>query len=324
MDIIKYITAFVILTSAGMLYDRYKKKFGLDIELNNREKIQKFLLNDDTLLNGKPILWIHNAYDVNSRNWSSFSSRNSNELNQPYLSLCMETIIKTCGDSFNICIIDDNSFEALIPDWSINMDKVPEPIKNHIRMLGLCKVLYYYGGMKIPSSMVVTKNLRGLYNKIISNNCFSFEMINRNKTSNMVNYLPSSKILGCIQNCPTMKKIITFLENKISNDNSNEMDFNGDVDRYLYKLSLSKELFVCNGQYIGIKDVNNKQILIEHLLNNSHVEFYKDLHAIYINNEDILNRIKYQWFSRMSKKQVLNANILISKFILLVLGKHST
>ena len=170
MDIIKYITAFVILTSAGMLYDRYKKKFGLDIELNNREKIQKFLLNDDTLLNGKPILWIHNAYDVNSRNWSSFSSRNSNELNQPYLSLCIETIIKTCGDSFNICIIDDNSFDALIPDWSINMDKVPEPIKNHIRMLGLCKILYYYGGMKIPSSMVVTKNLRGLYNKIISNN----------------------------------------------------------------------------------------------------------------------------------------------------------
>ena len=31
-----------------------------------------------------------------------------------------------CGNSFNICLIDDNSFKNILPDWNINLDIVKE------------------------------------------------------------------------------------------------------------------------------------------------------------------------------------------------------
>ena len=59
-------------------------------------------MNEDSILNGKPIIWIHNEHNINARNWLSFMSRNSKELNQPYLNTCVETIIKHNNNSFNI------------------------------------------------------------------------------------------------------------------------------------------------------------------------------------------------------------------------------
>ena len=44
------------------------------------------------------------------------------------------------------------------------------------------------------------------------------------------------------------------------------------------------------------------------------------LKAIYIPNEEILKQKHLQWFARLSPEQVLDANILISKFLLLSLG----
>ena len=79
----------------------------------------------------------------NSRLWSSFYSRTSHELNQPYLHLTIKSIIEKCGESFNICLIDDQSFEKIIPGWTINLDNLASPIKNHIRQLALARMLYY-------------------------------------------------------------------------------------------------------------------------------------------------------------------------------------
>ena len=81
--------------------------FGFDIQ---------YLLDDDTLgKSKKPILWIHVPYEYNSRNWLSFGSRSAFDLNQPYLYLTVKTIIKNCDESFKIVMIDDGSFEKLIP-----------------------------------------------------------------------------------------------------------------------------------------------------------------------------------------------------------------
>ena len=33
-------------------------------------------------IGGKPILWIHNTLNINARNWQSWGSRNSKDLNQ--------------------------------------------------------------------------------------------------------------------------------------------------------------------------------------------------------------------------------------------------
>ena len=71
-----YIIFFIILTVAGLLYDRYKLKTQLDEELQQYDMIQKFLLNESSLARSKkPIIWVHLGFYKNSRNWPSFFSR---------------------------------------------------------------------------------------------------------------------------------------------------------------------------------------------------------------------------------------------------------
>ena len=74
---LKYIIYFIILTSIGMLYDKYKKKYLPSDSERNDKMIQNFLLNDSVMSNSKPIMWIHTSYNMNSRYWPSFYSRNN-------------------------------------------------------------------------------------------------------------------------------------------------------------------------------------------------------------------------------------------------------
>ena len=73
---------FIVLTSIGMLYDRYIKKFFPDEELNKYNLERKYLLNETDSVLGKPLLWIHTTHNINSRKWPSFYSRNTRQLNQ--------------------------------------------------------------------------------------------------------------------------------------------------------------------------------------------------------------------------------------------------
>ena len=113
-------------------YNLHKKEQG-SRELDKLDLIQEYLLNGESANSQKPILWIHNSYKINARNWDSFKSRNTKDLNQPYLYLCIKSIIKHCGKSFNVVLIDDNSFRKLIPDWTVSMNIITDPIENHMR-----------------------------------------------------------------------------------------------------------------------------------------------------------------------------------------------
>ena len=78
MDLVKYVTFFTIITAVGMLYDRYKKKWGADEELKDDVLVKEYLLGENTILGGnKPTLWVHTEYNINARDWDNFGSRNS-------------------------------------------------------------------------------------------------------------------------------------------------------------------------------------------------------------------------------------------------------
>ena len=55
MKLIRYASVFIILTAIGILYDKYKKKWSfLDSTYQNEQNIQNYLLNEKSILNGKP------------------------------------------------------------------------------------------------------------------------------------------------------------------------------------------------------------------------------------------------------------------------------
>ena len=80
----KYVVMFVILTGFGILYEKYKLHNEFVDNHHNMDLIQKYLLKKkssnkfpDSLFNiTKPIIWIHINYEVNSREWENFYSRN--------------------------------------------------------------------------------------------------------------------------------------------------------------------------------------------------------------------------------------------------------
>lgn len=325
MKLLNYVMFFILMTTVGMLFDRYKKKFFPDEELDKYNLVRKYLLNESGSVIGKPILWIHSEYNINARNWKSFYSRNTKEGNQPYIDLCVESVVKHCGDSFNICLIDDDTFSKLMPKWSINIASLSNPIKKHVRTLALCRLLYKYGGFLIPNSTIVMKNLRGLYDEKIKENCmFVGELINKNSSSTYTQFFPSHKFLGCKANCDEMQELIQNLEISISDDNTSQKDFTGLTDKYLYKLVNENRISLICGKALGCKDKDNNRILIDDLLIEKKINYCNcSLYCIYLPKDDILNRTKFQWFARLNHRQLLESNTQAGNYLILTLGKYN-
>lgn len=317
--ITNYILLFLILLVLGIFYKKFEEKRIREEEQFNNNEIQKFLLDDVTLAKSKkPILWIHVPYEYNSRNWLSFGSRSSFDLNQPYLYLTVKSIIKFCEGSFTICIIDDNSFEKLIPNWSINMKHISSPVSDNVRTLGLMNLLYRYGGLICPISFVCMKDLKGLYERGINNNKMGVcETIDRNVTSSTFDFYPNINFSCAPKNNQTVKMFIDFIERTISTDYTAASVFLGDFNRWINKNIEFGHINLIPGTEIGIKTVDNKQIVLEQLLSQEYLNLYPGTYGILIPANEILNRTNYQWFARLSAKQVLESNTIIGSYLLL-------
>ena len=324
-SITNYIILFVILIVLGMLYSRFEEKRKRDESKEDYHAIQKYLLNETTLANSeKPILWIHVPREYNSRNWASFGSRSSLELNQPYLLLTAKTILNKCSESFTICIIDDDTFQKLIPSWEINMQTISAPILNNVRKLGMLQLLYKYGGLVCPLSFLCMKDLIGLYEKgTRGGRPFLCEMTNRNVTHTSFDYYPDISFSGAPRENQTIQKLIDFWQRTMSSDYTAESDFLGNINRWCNSRIQSGEINKINGVEIGTKTVDETPIIIDDLMSNNYLNLYTGTYGIYIPADEILKRHKFEWFARSSAKQVLESNTIIGNYILVNLGESA-
>lgn len=318
---LKYIIYFIILTSIGMLYDKYKKKYLPSDHDRNDKMIREFLLNDSVISNSKPIMWIHTSYDINSRYWPSFYSRNTKQLNEPYIQACVESLVKHCGNSFNICLIDNNSFSKLLPQWNIDINRLADPLKTHMERLGLARLLYSYGGFVVPNSVIALKDLIDVFTQSLSKtDAFVVEGINRTKTNDISLFIPNSKIMGCMKNSKNMNNYLKYLETLVATDFTEAMDFEGTTNKWLYKETTEGRITLLNGKLFGIRNNEECPVYIEQLLQNSFIKFNSEMVGLYLPNDEILLRTKYGWFPRMSKKQVMESNTIAGKYMLISHG----
>ena len=310
---------FFILIVLGVLYKRFEDKMSREESSDIHESIQKYLLDDDTLgKSKKPILWIHVPYEYNSRNWLSFGSRSSFDLNQPYLYLTVRSIIKNCDKSFTICIIDDTSFKRLIPGWNINMTSISDPILSNMRMLGMMKLLYIYGGMHCPISFLCLKDLNELYVKgTRGEKMFVCETIDRNVTSTDVDFYPNLSFCGAPKECETVRELCNFIQRTASHDYTADTKFLGEFDKWSKERIHSGKINMIEGVEIGTKTVDEKQIIVDDLMSNNYLDLYQGTYGILIPSEEILSRNKFEWFARLSPKQVMESDTIIGNYILL-------
>ena len=143
---------------------------------------------------GKPILWMHAEGEVNARHWLNFYSRNTTDLNQPYLYLTMKSVYDKCSHSFNVCLIDDDAFKML-PDWPHDVSNMASPEKQRFRQLGLAKLLHHHGGFLVPNSFLCLKDLLTFYrDQMREKDAFA---VCTGKTDSTGAALPSAQFIGC-------------------------------------------------------------------------------------------------------------------------------
>lgn len=322
---INYIYLFIILIVLWFLYNRYEDKRVREENNENYDAIQKYLLTDSSLANTKkPILWIPITYDYNARNWFSFGSRSSFELNQPYLYLTVRSIISQCDESFHICLLDDDSFKKLLPEWSINIQSLSSPIVDYVRSLAMSKIVYKYGGMVVPPSFLCMRDLIDLYSMGTSNEkMFICETVDRNITSTTHEFYSDISFMGAPKECPILGEMINFMERTISTDYTAQSEFLGDFNRWCNYRVQKHQINLIPGKLIGTKTMDDTTILVDDLLSNDYINLYPQAYGIYIPAKDIINRRHYEWFARMSPKQVLESNMILSKYILLASAPDS-
>jgi hypothetical protein len=318
----KLVAFYLVIILAGVAYNRYKKSQEGNSISDDYALVKKYLLNDKSLTDTrKPFMWVFIDYEVNARNWSSWGSRNSNHLNQPYLYLSIRSIVEHCGGSFNVVLLDDAAFSRLLPNWTIKVENLPSPLKQHLRDLAMAKVLHKYGGMTVPASFICLKDLKPAFNnrlKDAGKTMFAGEFVARNSTA--VSFFPDSQMMGCTKESPVMQQYIAYLEPLVSSDYTNEYEFLGQTDRWLYKQLVAEQLSLLSGSFIGTKTADGKPVVIEELLSEEDVELDKGAYGIYVPADQILNRLAFQWFARLSPHQVLNSNTVIGKYLLLSNG----
>ena len=315
-----YIFAVGIVFIASYFANNMKQSFESNDEY---ELIRKYLLNDSPLYGyNRPKLWIHSKYELNARKWKDFYSRNTTDMNQPYLHLNIKSFINHCGDDFNVCLIDDESFSKLLPSWDIDLTTVAEPMKSHFRSLGLMQLLYFYGGMVAPNSFLCIKNLKSFYDDNISGNRpFVCETVNR--TVNLKHqkqkllFIPDLYFVGAVKNDPTILELVERLKQSNKNPHfSCETDFVGDSSQWCLDAIKQQKLNLVGGEKIGVKTKDRKTILLENLMEEEYLDLSHDAVGIYIPAEEILNRPKFQWFAVMPADQILKSNMIISKYLM--------
>jgi len=320
--IAKYLLFFLVVMIIGYFVSKFREYEQVHETNKEMKLIQSLLLNQSPLFEkNKPILWIHTKYERNARKWTHFYSRTTTDLNIPYIHLTVRTMIHHCGNDFNICLIDDETFSKLIPNWDIDVANVAEPMKSHYRELGMMQLLYYYGGMIVPNSTVCLKNLKHFYlENTQGNQAFVCENINRNvnllKQKQKLLFTPDTSFMGAPKNNETIREMVEFLKRKNNNPHfSNETDFLGESSQWCIEMIQKQRMNLVLGQKIGVKTQNRKTILLEDLMEEDYLDLENDTVAIYIPREEILNRPKYQWFAVMKGEEILKSNLIVAKYL---------
>jgi hypothetical protein len=320
-NIIYLIFAMGLIFFANYVGTHFKQHF-IDEKDNEAELIQKFLLNDSPLYGfNKPKIWIHTKYEINARQWKDYSSRNTNNLNQPYIHYTIQSIIDHNQKDFYICLIDDESFSRLIPGWDAQVSTMAEPLKTYFRELALMNLLEIYGGMVVPDSFLCTKPLWNFYKDGISaKRPFVCEKTNR--TCNLVEqrrkmlFIPDPYFSGCAKNDATIGELVNYMKNRLlKHDFTEERHFLGDVNQWCIKAIEDGNMNLMLGQRIGIKSQKRKTILVEELFEEKPLDLDQSCVGVYIPEDEILHRHKYEWFAYLSKDDVLKTNAIIVKYM---------
>lgn len=278
------ILVIAIALVSTFVYRRYRYEEDLLDSKEQQEMIRDYLIGE--LDKTKPFLWVHVPSDVNAR---TLASMNTTDLNQPYMLLTMKSIVDKCK-SFNVMLVNDDSFRLLVPGWKVDISMLGSPAKERARAVGMTSLLYYYGGMVVPASTLCMKDLVGLYD-----GDFAVQLPNRG------GFKADPRFMGGRKRSEKIRKLL-----EVQKRADNVSDFTGSVSEWL-----ERNVKVVDGGRVGVKNGEGGRIEIQDLLGKTPLNIKSD--AVYIPADELLARPNYGWVLRMTPEEFLKGEMAISK-----------
>ena len=267
----------------------------------------------------KPVLWIfYNNSEVNSRQWYDFGARSSNVINIPVLNMFYNTIVKHNGDKYRVEVIGGlEGVASLMGGW----DKLPYTLQNPKASVTLPEedwirtaVLEKYGGLWVSPSIICVKGFGDLpKDKIVAFGQDDVPMYGSPVPGFRCLWAPRSGIQmfkNWEQRCRSR------LEGQLGG-----RQFRGDAKSdwvELCKEGSATEVRVL--EELSRDPRTNKNIELEDLLaagTGGVLPFGIPQRAVYIPipYKDLLDRRHYGWILRLSEKQVMSSDLVLSHLL---------
>ena len=64
---------------------------------------------------------------------------------------------------------------------------------------------------------------------------------------------------------------------------------------------------------LGCKNVKGEQVLLDHLMQETKIDFDKKMIGLYIPKDELLKRINFKWFTRLNKIQIITSKTAIGQ-----------
>lgn len=305
MEILNKLGLFFLILISGFLYRRFMDKIEKDQEIRDLHIINQELLQKSK----KPILWISVPKYKNARQWASFYSRNTDNLNIPYMYLTIKSIINNCGKDFTICMIDDDSFRALLPNWTPELNKIGDPLREKVRYLGMMQLLYNYGGIVVPPSFLCLKNLYPLY----ESQKIPFVIENVSYNGNCM-FEPDPYFIGSNKGCDVIKSYVDYLARMISDDYTAESLFLNDISKWCSLRCKNGAMKLIDATMVGVKNVMGDAVVTEMFFEREPLHLCENKVGVLIPHEQILKRTMLNWFCYIDRNELLTLDTELGKY----------
>jgi hypothetical protein len=259
-----------------------------------------------------PIMWLYyDQSDVNSRYWSDFGDRSTRVLNTPYLNLCYESIVKNNGRAYTVKVLAGLSDVALLlGGWN----ELPKPLQNPIASVGEAELNYIrstilrrFGGLWVNPSSIFFKSLPVLKNVTFFGTDKDESYSDKNGTP-----VPGVDVMfSPIKEHPVFVELEELALGRIVRQEGGKQ-FRKDIKWDLVDVLDREDVdYISNIEFA--RKSNGRRIQLEDLLGSS--DIFIPEKAVYapLDWEELQKRRNFGWFLRLSERQILESELLVTK-----------
>ena len=257
----------------------------------------------------KPHLWIWCPTYYNSKQWSSFYSRSNTTYTPDYIKMCIETI-KRHNTHFNIHILNVDNICDYLPE--VDKRQVEKNDANYNYDNFVTSILHKYGGIWMPCSTLVFKDLRPLYYHIIDNDfylggfsCDSDQYLCLNSKN------PDRSIFIAPQHSPIIHEWKSSLSHMKHSQNDYTFKRRGinSLQHIIEKYPSKIHLF--DASMNGTRDCRLKLVGPDSLLSSNigSLANPKNLYLLNFDRNAIRDNHRHNWFEKAPRKDIIKSTL---------------